>query len=265
MSICGIYHKGSSVLIMSLVSVGAMVSIAYGVSKMHELNYSGIRASHIKMQADQYAQDRAAVLRSMDFGSISAMSRSVVSGTAKNGENDNTYYEEVVEIPSDDGIHKEFKVNIYKGADSNDVRSSVVVRKTNPGYLIDGQIVGDSESSEKRALNSEASQEYAKTRFGDELSSVSETNAMSAKSLKLYVSSVLSEYVKSENAVKYEVGKGAGSFTEPVYVSEDGFAKKGKVNTRMNLNSSSSKIAVLTKENGIYYIDYMKKSDFFSY
>lgn len=258
-------HKGSSVLVMSLVSVGAMASIAFGISKMHELNYSGIRASHAKIQADQYAQDRAAILRSMDFGSVAVMSKRVVGGTASSGENENTYYEEVVEEPSESEVYKEFKVNIYKGKDNNDVVSSLVIRKTNPGYLIDGQLVGSNEASDKKALNSEASQDYAKSRFNDSLDSVSSTNAMSAKSLKLYVESVLADYVKSDNAVKREKGKGAGTVKDPVYVALDGYVKQGKVTTRMDLNSSSSKIAVLTKENDVYYIDYLKKSDFFSY
>ncbi len=258
-------HKGSSVLVMSLVSVGAMASIAFGISKMHELNYSGIRASHAKIQADQYAQDRAAILRSMDFGSISVMPKRVVAGTAVSGENENTYYEEVVEEPSETGVYKEFKVNIYKGKDNNDVCSSLVIRKTNPGYLIDGQLVGGDEASDKKALNSEASQNYAKSRFNDGLDSVSSTNAMSAQALKLHVESVLADYVKADNAVKHEKGKGVGSIKNPVYVALDGYVKQGKVTTRMDVNSSSSKIAVLTKENNVYYIDYLKKSDFFSY
>ena len=258
-------YKGGSAIIMSMVSLGVMASIAYGISKMHELNFAGIRASHFKIQADQYAQDRASVLRSMDFDSVVVMSRQPVPGTASSGENEDTYYEEVVVDSSDTGVYKQFRINIYKGRNSNDVLSSVVIRKTNPGFLVDNQLAGLDEKSDKKSLTSEASHSYAGTRFGETIDSLSDTSAMSASTLKTYVSSVLADYVKASNAVKHNPGSGVGSFSTPVYVAADGFVKMGNVTTRMSLLGTGDKIPVLTKEGNIYYIDYIAKSDFFVY
>lgn len=254
--------RGSSSIMMSLISIGLMSSIALGVSKMHEINYHSIRATHDKMQAEQYAQDRAAILRSMDFSTISELPKQVVAGTASAGV-DNIYYEEVVE-DSSDSVYKEYKINIYKGNDVKPI-ASLVMRKTNPGFLIDGQLVGSGVSATDKALNSRASREYSETRFADGIDSDSETNAMSANALKMYVSNILQEYVKSANAVKYTPGTKVGSATQAVYIASDGYVKAGNVNTRMFANSTSGKIAVLVQEDGIYYIDYLKKSNFFTY
>ncbi len=258
-------HKGVSTLVMSLVSVAVMAVIAFGVSKMHELNFNGIHATAVRIQADQYAMDRANILRSMDYDSVMAMPIMMIAGSSFDGSDANAFFEEVVEESVSDDAYKEFKVNIYKGVGNRDVVSSVVVRHTNPGYLLDGQILGDDESSDKRSLSSSAAQDYAGGRFSEGMASDSETNAMSAAALKDYVHMLLEQYVLTENAVKHQPGKGAGSIKKPIYIANTGYVTAGDVEYRMNHNTTDTKIAVVVKEDDHYYIDYLAKSDFFKY
>lgn len=258
-------HKGANSLIMSLISIGVMAVVAYGVALMHELNYDSIHSAHVKAQASQYALDRANIIRSMDYSTVTEMVKTEIPNSSSTGSDNDAYFEEVLQDYVDGDQYKEYRVNIYIGVKSSDVVASTIVRHTNPGYLLDGQIVGVTEDSEKSSLSSSAAHEIADGRFSEGVGSDSSINAMSASALKEYVTITLNQYISSNEAVKWVSGQAVGNNVVPIYVADKGYATAGAVSNRMDVNTKGSWIAVLVYENNHYYIDYLAKSDFFKY
>ena len=253
--------KGSSILSMALASAVITASIAYSVSKMNHVIFNSSNTMQLRMQAEQYAKDRASILRSCNYGSLVSMDRREAGEAYLSSDNVVTLYEEVVENAGSDDSFKEFQVNIYKENEEDPI-TSVVVRRTNPGYLLDGQIVSEG-SSETGTLTSENAKNVVTGRFSETDDSESTTNAMSAYSAIKYTQNTMTNYLLADESLKISSGSAVGNATNPVFVSPDGNVTRGKVSYRLSKNLDSSRIAVLVKENNTYYLDYLNKDDFF--
>ena len=88
------FHKGSSVLVSTLITAAASAMIGYGITKMIATGIDSINNQQIKMQAQQYAASRINVLRSVRYDNLAGMTKRQI-GTMD-------YYEEVTKTGDSD-------------------------------------------------------------------------------------------------------------------------------------------------------------------
>nr|DAL32981.1 MAG TPA_asm: PilX N-terminal [Caudoviricetes sp.] len=247
-------------LIMTIIAVAISAAVAIGLTKMNSMNFRVAQHSNDYMQARQYGQERANILRSTTFSALAPLSRRAVGAAAAGDSYD--FYEEVTETVS--GIYKDYTVNIYKGADNNRAIVSLVVRRTDPKALVDGTTTNSSlEDSDTSALTANASQRLMNGKISADKDSTSGDTTMSAKVFKEYVEELLVDYAFKDNIVTRPDGEAVGGPRVPIYVDPTGMAKITEANFRLNENLGAPNVGILvTDSNGNFYLDYEDKTIF---
>lgn len=253
------FHKGSSVLVSTLITAAASAMIGYGITKMIATGIDSINNQQVKMQAQQYAASRINVLRSVRYDNLAGMTKRQIGTT--------DYYEEVTKTSDSDGsIGDAYQVAIYKGADSNNPITTMNFYRSNPGILLDNQVESGSGNADSSALIQSALKDYTNSQFGEGAESESSSKAMGIKSFTSYVDGLLSKY--RINAVAAWNIEGSNTFNQngsdrrPIYIdkgSRYNYAAQGSVTYSMSGNSKGYLATVTKDSNGLYYVDYIEK------
>lgn len=255
------FHKGSSVLVSTLITAAASAMIGYGITKMIATGINSINNQQVKMQAQQYAASRINVLRSIRYDNLTGMTKRQIGTT--------DYYEEVTKTGDSDGsIGDAYQVAIYKGADSNNPVTTMNFYRSNPGILLDNQVESGSGNADSSALIQSALKDYTNSQFGEGSESESSNKAMGIKSFTSYVDGLLSKY--RINAVAAWNIEGSNTFNQngsdrrPIYIdkgSKYNYAAQGSVTYSMSGNSEGYLATVTPSANGLFYIDYTEKDE----
>ena len=253
------FHKGSSVLVSTLITAAASAMIGYGITKMIATGIDSINNQQIKMQAQQYAASRINVLRSVRYDNLAGMTKRQIGTT--------DYYEEVTKTGDSDGSTGDaYQVAIYKGADSNNPVTTMNFYRSNPGILLDNQVESGSGNADSSALIQSALKDYTNSQFGENSESESSSKAMGIKSFTSYVDGLLSKYrinaVAAWNIDSSDTFNQNGSDRRPIYIdkgSRYNYAAQGSVTYSMSGNSEGYLATVTPAGNGLYYVDYIEK------
>lgn len=253
------FHKGSSVLVSTLITAAASAMIGYGITKMIAMGIDSINNQQIKMQAQQYAASRINVLRSVRYDNLAGMTKRQIGTT--------DYYEEVTKTGDSDGSTGDaYQVAIYKGADSNNPVTTMNFYRSNPGILLDNQVESASGNADSSALIQSALKDYTNSQFGEGSESESSSKAMGIKSFTSYVDGLLSKYrinaVAAWNIDSSDTFNQNGSNCKPIYIdkgSRYNYAAQGSVTYSMSGNSEGYLATVTPAGNGLYYVDYIEK------
>lgn len=253
------FHKGSSVLVSTLITAAASAMIGYGITKMIATGIDSINNQQVKMQAQQYAASRINVLRSVRYDNLAGMTKRQIGTT--------DYYEEVTKTGDSDGSTGDaYQVAIYKGADSSNPVTTMNFYRSNPGILLDNQVESGSDNADSSALIQSALKDYTNSQFGEGSESESSSKAMGIKSFTSYVDGLLSKYrinaVAAWNIDSSDTFNQNGSDRKPIYIekgSRYNYAAQGSVTYSMS-GKSEGYLATVTKDsNGLYYVDYIEK------
>lgn len=253
------FHKGSSVLVSTLITAAASAMIGYGITKMIATGIDSINNQQVKMQAQQYAASRINVLRSVRYDNLAGMTKRQIGTT--------DYYEEVTKTGDSDGSTGDaYQVAIYKGADSNNPVTTMNFYRSNPGILLDNQVESGSGNADSSALIQSALKDYTNSQFGEGSESESSNKAMGIKSFTSYVDGLLSKYrinaVAAWNIDSSDTFNQNGSDRRPIYINKGSrynYAAHGSVTYSMSGKSEGYLATVTPSTNGLYYIDYIEK------
>ena len=255
------FHKGSSVLVSTLITAAASAMIGYGITKMIATGIDSINNQQVKMQAQQYAASRINVLRSVRYDNLAGMTKRQIGTT--------DYYEEVTKTGDSDGSTGDaYQVAIYKGADSSNPVTTMNFYRSNPGILLDNQVESASGNADSSALIQSALKDYTNSQFGEGSESESSSKAMGIKSFTSYVDGLLSKYrinaVAAWNIDSNNTFNQNGSDRKPIYIdkgSRYNYAAQGSVTYSMSGNSEGYLATVTKGSNGLFYIDYTEKDE----
>lgn len=253
------FHKGSSVLVSTLITAAASAMIGYGITKMIATGIDSINNQQVKMQAQQYAASRINVLRSVRYDNLAGITKRQIGTT--------DYYEEVTKTGDSDGSTGDaYQVAIYKGADSSNPVTTMNFYRSNPGILLDNQVGSGSGNADSSALVQSALKDYTNSQFGEGSESESSSKAMGVKSFTSYVDGLLSKYrinaVAAWNIDSSDTFNQNGSDRKPIYIdkgSRYNYATQGSVTYSMSGNSNGYLATVTPAGNGLYYVDYIEK------
>lgn len=255
------FHKGSSVLVSTLITAAASAMIGYRITKMIATSIDSINNQQVKMQAQQYAASRINVLRSVRYDNLTGMTKRQIGTT--------DYYEEVTKTGDSDGSTGDaYQVAIYKGADSSNPVTTMNFYRSNPGILLDNQVESNSGNADSSALIQSALKDYTNSQFGEDSESESSSKAMGIKSFTSYVDGLLSKYrinaVAAWNIDSNDTFNQNGSNRKPIYIdkgSKYNYAAQGSVTYSMSGNSEGYLATVTEGSNGLFYIDYTEKDE----
>lgn len=108
--------KGSGLLIMSIVSAAVVGLTAVSLAKVNHLAFNGLNASQIALQAQQYADAEAAIIKATAYTDLTAHNRADI-------QNSNGYQSEVSlsnESDYSDAIkQKTVTIKIYRDGETN--------------------------------------------------------------------------------------------------------------------------------------------------
>lgn len=110
-------RKGSAVFVV--VTILALVSsmLSLGMAKVSQAAMSSTNTNKTTSQAQQYAESKAGIIKSISYGNLASQSKSIIS-------NSGDFYDEVVvgsesTYPSDEKIkQKECLIRVYKGSET---------------------------------------------------------------------------------------------------------------------------------------------------
>lgn len=258
-------RKGSALLISAIISVGISAILSFGIAKMEHYNFNTLRHYESVSQAQRYAHERAEIIRVTPFGNLQNIQKRSIGSVASSATGMNNFYEEVNIINSANGILKDCVINIYSGSDINKALVSLVVRKADPEALVNGGILASyNDVSSGMALSAKAVQDLMSSKIGEGLDSESLVSSMSSKIFKDYIEGVLVNYQKKDSAVKRSANSSVGSVISPIYIDNDGYARKTSINYRFLNNTTTDAVGLLEIDgSGNFYLDYEDKTSFF--
>ena len=82
-------HSGYSILVIAIVTAMMVSLISLSVTKLNQSAFSGINNSKIMLQAQQYAESEAAIIKATNYSDLTAHSKAVI-------QNSNGFYSELI-------------------------------------------------------------------------------------------------------------------------------------------------------------------------
>ena len=82
-------HSGYSLLVIAIVTAMMVALISLSVTKLNQSAFSGINNSKIMLQAQQYAESEAAIIKATNYSDLTAYSKAVI-------QNSNGFYSELI-------------------------------------------------------------------------------------------------------------------------------------------------------------------------
>ena len=118
-------EKGNALMIAAMTAAAVTSAVAYGIAKMHQVQFVALEKSKRQQNAFQFANDRADIIRATRYGGISNLSKSKI------GETD--YYEEV-SVSESDGM-KTCTISVFDSSNSVNPVAQLVVKRKDPGTI----------------------------------------------------------------------------------------------------------------------------------
>jgi len=120
-------HRGSGLLIIAMVTAILVAVMSFSVAKLNQLAYQGFNNSKIMLQAQQYAESEAAIIKATSYSDLTAHNKAAI-------QNSNGFYSEMT-LSAESAYSENIKqrnalINIYKDNEALP-RFSLSVRKTN--------------------------------------------------------------------------------------------------------------------------------------
>lgn len=120
-------HRGFGLLIIAMVTAILVAVMSFSVTRLHQLAYQGFNNSKIMMQAQQYGDTEATIIKETNYSDLTAHSKAAI-------QNSNGFYSEIT-LSAESAYSENIKqrnvlINIYKD-DEVLPRFSLSVRKTN--------------------------------------------------------------------------------------------------------------------------------------
>lgn len=110
-------RKGSAVFIVVIILALVSSMLSLGMAKVSQAAMSSTNTNKTTSQAQQYAESKAGIIKSISYGNLASQSKSIIS-------NSGDFYDEVVvgsesTYPSDGKIkQKECLIRVYKGSET---------------------------------------------------------------------------------------------------------------------------------------------------
>lgn len=266
------YRKGSAMffsVIFACVIVGVM---ALKSSVMSDVSFHAFTASGDITKAQEYALSRAETVRALKFSEVVSTPVSLVAGS-------NGFYEETVVTNSNMDVtaasgdavigSKEVSINIYKGNGADrKFCTSLKLHRIDPSSFDEafGMVANDSESySRTKAMSADAFHELVDSKITDDKNYSGTDKTLSARAFKEYLSDRLKAYAKTTESVWHNEGIAVGNGYRGVYVSSDGRVNACNVVYRGKKTNDSNALILVPVQGagGIWYFDYIKRSDLY--
>ena len=126
-------HRGSGLLIIAMVTAILVAVMSFSVTKLNQLAYQGFNNSKIMLQAQQYAESEAAIIKATNYLDLTAHSKTAI-------QNSNGYLSEITLSAesnySDDIKQKTVSINVYRTGEALP-RYSLNVLKTSVDLMQD--------------------------------------------------------------------------------------------------------------------------------
>lgn len=110
-------RKGSAVFVVVIILALVSSMLSLGMAKVSQAAMSSTNTNKTTSQAQQYAESKAGIIKSISYGNLASQSKSIIS-------NSGDFYDEVVvgsesTYPSDGKIkQKECLIRVYKGSET---------------------------------------------------------------------------------------------------------------------------------------------------
>ena len=110
-------RKGSAVFVVVIILALISSMLSLGMAKVSQAAMSSTNTNKTTSQAQQYAESKAGIIKSISYGNLASQSKSIIS-------NSGDFYDEVVvgsesTYPSDEKIkQKECLIRVYKGSET---------------------------------------------------------------------------------------------------------------------------------------------------
>ena len=110
-------RKGSAVFVVVIILALVSSMLSLGMAKVSQAAMSSTNTNKTTSQAQQYAESKAGIIKSISYGNLASQSKSIIS-------NSGDFYDEVVvgsesTYPSDEKIkQKECLIRVYKGSET---------------------------------------------------------------------------------------------------------------------------------------------------
>lgn len=110
-------RKGSAVFVVVIILALISSMLSLGMAKVSQVAMSSTNTNKTTSQAQQYAESKAGIIKSISYGNLASQSKSIIS-------NSGDFYDEVVvgnesTYPSDKKIkQKECLIRVYKGSET---------------------------------------------------------------------------------------------------------------------------------------------------
>lgn len=110
-------RKGSAVFVVVIILALVCSMLSLGMAKVSQAAMSSTNTNKTTSQAQQYAESKAGIIKSISYGNLASQSKSIIS-------NSGDFYDEVVvgsesTYPSDEKIkQKECLIRVYKGSET---------------------------------------------------------------------------------------------------------------------------------------------------
>lgn len=110
-------RKGSAVFVVVIILALISSMLSLGMAKVSQAAMSSTNTNKTTSQAQQYAESKAGIIKSISYGNLASQSKSIIS-------NSGDFYDEVVvgnesTYPSDKKIkQKECLIRVYKGSET---------------------------------------------------------------------------------------------------------------------------------------------------
>lgn len=118
-------EQGNALMIAAVTAAAVTSAVAYGIAKMHQVQFAALEKSKKQLNAFQLANDRADVIRATIYSGISELQRTKI------GETD--YYEQV-SVSESDGV-KTCTISVFDSSNSVSPVAQLVVKRKNPGTV----------------------------------------------------------------------------------------------------------------------------------
>ena len=110
-------RKGSAVFVVVIILALVSSMLSLGMAKVSQAAMSSTNTNKTTSQAQQYAESKAGIIKSISYGNLASQSKSIIS-------NSGDFYDEVIvgsesTYPSDEKIkQKECLIRVYKGSET---------------------------------------------------------------------------------------------------------------------------------------------------
>lgn len=110
-------RKGSAVFVVVIILALVSSMLSLGMAKVSQAAMSSTNTNKTTSQAQQYAESKAGIIKSISYGNLASQSKSIIS-------NSGDFYDEVVvgsesTYPSENKIkQKECLIRVYKGSET---------------------------------------------------------------------------------------------------------------------------------------------------